>query len=442
MKTSKEAGDYLFQIRNNTPEKVGVIEKELEGQTLPRDKTGRIKIVELGTGGGESLRRLKANPETNGDVDLVALDVIPNLVSTLKKEVGVEGVAADAGNLPFADESISAVNASALFHEVSSYGTQGRTSEPGEDIKILKGKEAVIQTLGELNRALLPGGVLAYRDVLAPKQDLKEPKKVKYSRNSWRLFAKWFLVDFNDTEYQAQEEVHLNSDDSHEFILDGPVSVQREFQRHYLMLRDYLRAVAHKEFGITTLRADWVNQTEGLKSVTFTVDEKVISHVDLSSFEAHQSSSGTVYRGDSDRFDELYDGLMEYYFQEVSKHSHDGNNFENVIDGWKEREGSEHYLYGNISDLLEFSVDASDQTQSDYFLMPESTDDVVIAPRFYYDRYLKQVVDNPERDGKQIVTFRKLPRDRALQAIDNLSDSENLDAKSLEKIKLKISKGA
>jgi len=51
------------------------------------------------------------------------------LVASLKKETGIEGVSADAGVLPFASESISAINASAIFHEISSYGTNGHIEE-------------------------------------------------------------------------------------------------------------------------------------------------------------------------------------------------------------------------------------------------------------------------------------------------------------------------
>lgn len=440
MKESKEAGDYLFQISNNVEEKVGVIEAELKVNSLPRDENGHIKIVELGTGGGESLRRLKEQTGANKDVEIIASDIIPRLVSSLKRELDVKALAVDAGHLPFKDESVSAINASALLHEVSSYGTKEKASEPGVDTKIVRGKKAVIQVLGELNRVLLPGGVVAYRDVLAPRGgDLKSPKRVEYNRKSWESFAKWFLPDFvKDQPQPSYRRVNIEDSDPSGFALVGSAEIQREFQRHYLMLRDYLRTIVSKEFGITTLRAEWADKSAGLKSVTFTVDERIAQHLDLSLFETHKSSGGMVYRGDSDQFDKLYDDVMEYYFVQMSEDSGEGKRFKSIIDQWKEREGSESYLYGNVNDLLEFSVEASKENKSDYYLLPESPDDIVIAPRFYYDRYLGQVADDPEEDGKQIVTLRKLSRDRAMQALNHLASSDSLDADSLERLRLEF----
>jgi ubiquinone/menaquinone biosynthesis C-methylase UbiE len=410
-KSSKESGDYLGQIRNNIQEKTDIVGRALDTGNLPKTKNGVLRLVELGTGGGESLRRLKEKTSNLANTELIAVDIIPELLSSLKKEIGMEAVASDAGNLPFADESISAVNASAVLHEISSYGTKSK-----EGVAIY-GKEAVRQALLELNRVLLPEGIIAYRDVLAPVGDLNESKAVEYKGESWELFAKWFLQDF----VNSQPKIYKQS------------GLQREFQRHYLMLRDYLRTVKTREFGVDMLRSVWLNETQGLKSITFSIEDRLISKVDLSVFDSHESAGGMVYVGNSDQFDQMYDDLMSYYF---STEDEETTAFKTLIEDWKEREGSEHYLYGNIIDILEMSISNSIETNSEYVLFPNSADDVVIAPRFYYNRYLNQVSDNPEKDGKQIIALSKIHRSRVLKSLESLEHS-SFNGAVLNPVKLK-----
>jgi len=212
LKSNKESGDYLRQIRNNIPEKVNVIEQYLDNHSLPKTKDGKIKIIELGTGGGQSLQHIKRHIVDSVDVELLAVDIIPSLAASLKKEIDIEAVAADAGVLPFANESISAINASAVFHEVSSYGTSNNV----ENVNTLYGKEALIKTLGELNRVLLPSGIVAYRDVLAPSGDLTKEKTVKYFNESWKYFTKWFAKDFSESNPHFYENIKTSIDDTEE----------------------------------------------------------------------------------------------------------------------------------------------------------------------------------------------------------------------------------
>jgi ubiquinone/menaquinone biosynthesis C-methylase UbiE len=288
-KSSKESGDYLGQIRNNIQEKTDIVGRALDTGNLPKTKNGVLRLVELGTGGGESLRRLKEKTSNLANTELIAVDIIPELLSSLKKEIGMEAVASDAGNLPFADESISAVNASAVLHEISSYGTKSK-----EGVAIY-GKEAVRQALLELNRVLLPEGIIAYRDVLAPVGDLNESKAVEYKGESWELFAKWFLQDFVNSQPKIYKQSDIEIQKTGEnFSVTAPAGLQREFQRHYLMLRDYLRTVKTREFGVDMLRSVWLNETQGLKSITFSIEDRLISKVDLSVFDSHESAGGCM----------------------------------------------------------------------------------------------------------------------------------------------------
>ena len=432
---SKGSGDYLKQIRNNVEEKTGIIEAALGAGTLPRSQDGKLRIAELGTGGGESLRALKAELGDVADAELIAVDIVPDLAASLKKELDVSAVGAEANHLPFANGSLSAVNASAVIHEVSSYGSK---NEAGE---MRYGTEAVKEAFSEFYRVLMPEGIVAYRDVLAPVENIHEMKTAAYGRRSWAMFADWFLKDFLKTEPKLYDGADITEEKKDgNLVLGAPAGVQRELQRHYLMLRDYLRTVKAGEFGITIARSDWIDKDAGLKTMTFLADDRVASAIDLSSFEMHESAEGKVYRADSDRFDEIYDKMMEFYWQQLKDGADGGPEFGKIIDAWKAREGAEHYLYGNIGDMLQIAVRAGIDAGDPQVLLPEFPEDITVAPRNYYDRYLGQAVDKPEVDGKQMISFKKMPRERAIAALTRLaaSDQNVVDPSILKELRSEL----
>jgi ubiquinone/menaquinone biosynthesis C-methylase UbiE len=425
MNFNKESKGYLGQIRNNVLEKVQLIEQAVDDKNLPKNKEGVVVVVELGTGGGESLKHLREHINDFKDIKLVAVDLLPSLVMTAKKEIGIGGIAADAGNLPFKEKTVSAINASAVLHEISSYGTDGDNGGK------LYGKDAIVKSFEEFNRVLMLGGKLLYRDVLAPLENLRGQKQVKYSQESWKLFAEWFIKNFIDSNPRFYKETDIELSREKSFEIIAPVGFQRDFQRHYLMLRDYLRNVKQKEFGITIISSSWLKETEGLKNITFSINESLSPKIDLSGFETTDTRG--VYRGNSDQFDKLYDDLMEYFFSEMNKGTDEGEKFRNMIQEWREREGLEHYIYGNISDLLKLSCEASMKTANPFVLFPESISDLMIAPRFYYNRYLRQVSDHPEEDGKQIIAFKKMSRVDAVRFLQSLESSGGRGNKFLDK---------
>lgn len=427
IRLGKESGDYLGQISNNIEEKVDVIECALEKRRLPQAKDGKIRIVELGTGGGESLRKLKKATASDSNVEMIALDVMPELLHPLREELNVEAVAADAGHMPFESGSISGINASAILHEISSYGTRDRNGS------MVYMQDAVVTAFSEMNRVLMPEGIVAYRDVLAPAENIGDIKEVKYSRESWKLFAEWFLDDFINfrPDFYKKSDIEIKND-GRIFSLRAPIGLQREFQRHYLMLRDYLRRVKAKEFGIEMISSPWLRELDGIKSITFTVNEHLAEFLDLSIFQVEEHDGQRIYKGDSDKFDELYDELMRYHFKNA-------NDFMAIIDAWKKREGLEYYLYGDMADVLGLSIESSLETGNDHVLFPEFANDIAIAPRYYYDRYLKQVSDNPEKDGKQIMALKKLSKDNAMKSLEAMQNSGNSILTSSDMNELRVS---
>ena len=81
-------------------EKTGIIEGLMTPVTLPRSKDGKLRIAELGTGGGESLREMKEELGDVADAELIAVDIVPDLAASLKKELDISAVGAEANHLP------------------------------------------------------------------------------------------------------------------------------------------------------------------------------------------------------------------------------------------------------------------------------------------------------------------------------------------------------
>jgi SAM-dependent methyltransferase len=413
----KESGDYLAQIRNNTEEKTAKVLAAIESGTLPKDENGKYRLLELGIGGGESLKSLVKQVDSQ-EVDFVAVDVLPELAGTVKKELGIEALAADAAHLPLKDSSVSAVNASSIFHEISSYGFKDPKS--GE---MIKGREAVDATMSELNRVLMPEGVLAYRDVAAPNEDSTE-KSVTYQGKSWEEFLKWFL-DGN----QEITGVETTENDG-KTVVTATAGMHRELQRHYLMFRDYLRNTPRVKplMGVEIISSEWYDVNAGVKMFVFQADASLEPILKRYQAEEHDSATGKVYKMFSDQFDLFYDDVIAKRLDN-SGDPGEASKFRDEIAKWKVREGSERYTYASFSEMIVAGAKSvQDQNGEKYVLAPKQGSDIEFIPRYYYQAYLKQTVSEPEAEGKQVITFAKLPLDSAMNSLEAL---ENSDSSSL-----------
>ncbi len=153
---------YLKQISNNETEKFGDLRQLIIENRLPVIN-GKINILELGVGGGETIKELKDQLGGRDDVNVIGADSAFMFSDNFRNTTNSEAIVADAGLIPIKENSLSAVNASAILHEVSSYGVYA------EDGKKIFGFDAIKKTFNEIKRCLAENGVLIYRDVACPR---------------------------------------------------------------------------------------------------------------------------------------------------------------------------------------------------------------------------------------------------------------------------------
>lgn len=428
----KESDGYLSQIANNPDEKIGELADAIVNNQLPRASDGRLKILELGTGGGESISVLKKALDGRGDVDVFAADVSVGILRKIQSEQGVPSVAADAMSLPFKENSLSAINASAVFHEVSSYGSFG--SKPETEAEKPYGREAVKRAFIEIQSALMPEGMFTYRDVYCP-DGMFEEKTVSYKSKAWKYFAKWFYPEFLEANARAfpqdgQPRIEENGDSME---LTASKHLHRELQRHYLMLRDYLRTQLADNIGLEVVKEGWIDKERGIKTHEFLARSMLYQL--LKQGEAGYGYGKYAMR--SEEYDVLFDKLIE---QTLEQELDAGSPIGVELSGWKKREGKEVYTYASIREMLDVACESSAEAKDGHILFPKIADDIKVLPRDYYNRYLQEVIDVPEFDGKQIVRFHKISLQEALEALDSLENHQMIgDVVSLkERIKARI----
>jgi SAM-dependent methyltransferase len=410
----KESEGYLSQIANNSDEKIGDLANAIINNQLPRFSDGRIKILELGTGGGQSIESLKKTLRDVQNVDIFATDISVSILRKIQNGQRVTSIAADAMKLPFKKNSLSAVNASAIFHEISSYGPFGNELET--DIEKPYGREAVKRAFVEIHKALMPEGLLVYRDIFCPDGMFEEETAI-YHDKAWVLFARWFYPSFleaNARVFPQDGQPEIREDDV-SMKLTATKHLHRELQRHYLMLRDYLRTQLAANIGLGVIKEEW--KEEGIKIHEFLargILYQLISHGEM-------GDEYGKYIIQSGEYDKLFDRLIE---QLLKQESNSVSSLEIELSGWKKREGKEVYTYASIGDMLSLACDAAAIVKDGHVLFPRAESDIKVIPRDYYNRYLREAIDNPEFDGKQIVRFFKVSPQEALESLKSLENRQ------------------
>jgi ubiquinone/menaquinone biosynthesis C-methylase UbiE len=218
----KASTKYLNAISSHLDEKTRYIASAIADNRIPLIG-GKVRILEIGIGGGQTMRVLK--DQFGEKIDITGIDILPEIVEKANKS-GIKSVLANVCDLSFDDASFSCVNAASVFHEVSSYGHIRRES-------MIYGIEAVKLALKEIKRVLCSEGMLFYRDVMAP--DKHARKKVAYEKISWKFFIDHFLPDFVDSGPAFYKDDCVLKKNETNYLIIGDSSLHREIQKHYLL---------------------------------------------------------------------------------------------------------------------------------------------------------------------------------------------------------------
>jgi len=337
----KVSNEYKKQIGRNIEEKIYFWKK------LLKSNKKRISILEISSGGGETLKNIKDLCK-HGE-NLYAVDIKDKFVKLSKSIIGSNAVKANVCKLPFRDNFFDAINASSLLHEVYSYGyTNG-------DLDIT-GFEALKTSLDEIKRVLKINGFLYYRDVLAPKNRL--PKMVVYTSASIKYFIDLFLEKFVNTEPYIYKGKYIIEKKDGKYIINAENFLHREIQKHYILCLENL--------------SDYLLLKENINI------------------------------GNLNKVNELF--VLEKIFSRFVLQ----NNVElkKRVLKWLLREGKEKYLYYTNGELIEFCKKNKDKKS--YILSSVKTS---LKHRFIRNEenlFIKKLIINAEEEGKQEIVFTKI----------------------------------
>lgn len=373
--SGKSSDLYADQISGAEDEKIADVYLRIRDNSLPR-YGGKLNILELGTGGGDSFSRLKELVSGRDDIDLYGTDGIALFARRFIDKTQSSAIVADAGNLAFRANAFSAINASAVFHEISTYGVINAQAVR------LKGRTAVMRTLEEITRILLPGGMLAYRDVSCP-HDREALRSINYFPKSWHVFIGKYLPRLIETyekiigPVSGRISVQQRAD---ALYIEAPGQIHREIQRHYITFRDYFRKAVAPHAGLDVTHEEWIDQPGGVKIHTVAIS----SHP--------HTLTATI---DSNTYDSLTDALINDLFDSTP-----------ALDDWFKREGTELYTLLSADELIALTGEVIVGVGPSYGFV-SAPDSIRISPRDYYQRYLRQAIDNPELEAKQHIQFIK-----------------------------------
>ncbi|MFD7642498.1 hypothetical protein ACFV4P_17770 [Kitasatospora sp. NPDC059795] len=427
----KASAGYLDVAANAHGEEKGL----LTYQALQRIDTERPRVVEIGPGGGSAVEYLAsrlAADSRGGTVDLTLVEVpgvesatLVDAMAEYRKVGGpvelLAGFAQDLGSL--LAEPVDVISASALMHEVYSYGGG------------YGGLNDVIRTLPAVLR---PGGLFAYRDVYAVDAESLHVRVTQtYDRRPWtqflRMFLPLYLGEGTHPYHGAHDEVVLRQDSriaplrdiapDRPVIVGAPVGVCREVQRHYITMRDYVwrsGVLGFSPYLDGQLAADWNSRRNGHKQVHYRLTDSRLTESQRGMMLALSEPFGDHLTVDGDVFDMCSDIALSRFLALAEAGD---DQCRPVWNAWCVREGRETYAYLTLDALLStVAVSSTESTGSDpTILMPVHVSDVTRRNRTYYNRYLRRALSNPLRDAKQLVLFSNIrlsDTDRLRSAMD------------------------
>ncbi|GAA5065486.1 hypothetical protein [Nocardia callitridis] len=434
----KTTSAYLDLAANDHGAEKGL----LAHRALGRVQHARPRMVEIGPGGGSAVEHLAAQlRESNTAVDLTLIEA-PGVVSqSLLRAIDefgaagscvlTHGLAQDIGTL--LAEPVDVISASALMHEVYSYGG---------------GYNGLHAMMRMLPAVLGPYGFFAYRDIYAvDAPSLHERVVQSYGSQSWLLFLRMFVSQYLehgthpyhhlDDELVARQNSRITPVEELDIrtcaVITAPIGLFREVQRHYITLRDHVwrsGVLGFRPVLDGQLAADWLDFASGHKRVHFAFTE-----TDWLS-EAQRAMLGAVsepYAGhqtvDGDIFDEVTDLVLMAFLAKAEQGEPDCLA---TWEAWLAREGRETYAYMTVDELLAAMATHSVEAHRDTVLIPVGCDDILKNRRHYYNRFLTKRLSNPMDDAKQLVLFQHVPLGdtdvlmRGLSAIRTLCSKPSL----------------
>lgn len=420
----KSAATYLDVAVNDHGDEKGL----LVHRALRRIESTEPHIVEIGPGGGAAVDYLATRAAEEPRSVRLTLVEAPGVSSASLTDaiarfnavgscVLVHGWAQDIGRL--LREPVDVISASALMHEVYSYG--GAYS----------GLHTLMRTLPTV---LHPYGYFVYRDVYAvAAPSLHERVVQSYSSQSWLQFWRMFVPHYlregthpyhhHDDEVVARQNSRIvpvaELDTRVCAVIEAPVGLFREVQRHYITCRDHVWRSGILGFRPVLdgpLSGDWIDFRTGHKRVHYTLTESDrMPAMQRANVLAVSEPFDDHHVIDGDIFDAVSDVALMAFMSAAEQGADD---CVRTWDSWLTREGRETYAYLTVDELLSaFAVHSINaHPTQDLVLMPVSADDVFTRDRRYYNRFLTHRLSNPLVDAKQMVLFQNIP----------LSDTETL----------------
>lgn len=377
-------------------------------------------LIEIGPGGGAAIEFLAAQLQDQPKTPRLTLIEAPGVSSqSLGRAIDrfnsvgqcalVQGWAQDLATL--VREPVDIVSASALLHEVYSYGGA------------YNGLHSIMRTLPTV---LKPYGFFVYRDIYAvDATSLHEPAVQSYSAQSWLQFLRRFLPHYlregTHPYHHHDDEVTVRQDSRIVpaadlntrvcAVIQAPIGVFREVQRHYITLRDHIWRSGVLGFSPILdgqLSGDWIDLRSGHKRVHFGfTGSGWISATDRESILAVSEPYADHHVIDGDIFDAVTDVALNQFLTATET----DKTCAEIWRTWLEREGRETYAYLTADELLgAFAVNSVEaESDSHSVLMPVDESDVLVRHRRYYNRFLTKRLPNPLTDAKQMILFQNIP---------------------------------
>lgn len=249
---TKKQEIYIEQISGHVDEKIELLLKELKHGNLPLIDD-KIRVLDCGIGGGESLVAIKSEIK-NPNLDIIAFDLIIEYVQRFTHmNQGSHGVVGDAFKFPFKDNSLSAINVSAVLHEVISYGFN-ESNQP-ERLSIVN------EFISSVVSSLAKGGIITYRDIFLP-ENHQETQSIEYSSHFKDFLSVYFTLLSKRASiiYKTQiPEIVYNKETCK---VSGALHYHREFQRHFVTFMDFMS----RGYGYKSLE-DFLSSGENLDKI-------------------------------------------------------------------------------------------------------------------------------------------------------------------------------